>query len=136
MLGYRGRSRSELKGRLAMKGFPPKEVEAALGRLAEAGLMDDSALAGSLVRTAREVKFLGAAGAMRLLLQRGIQRVEAEAAVEGYEEAEGAQRLVQRKLQRWQGITPLQARKRLYSLLRRRGFSAGTIGRVLKKTDF
>ncbi len=131
LLGYRGRSESELSERLRLKGFSDDEVRAALERLKDGGYVDDGALARSLRTRAEEVKLLGSYGARMYLRRMGIPREVAEEALEGYDEALSAKRLVQSRQRAVRGLPASVARRRLAGCLSRRGYSAETVRKAL-----
>ena len=129
LLGYRGRSRAELEERLSRKCFDPAETASALQKLERLGYIDDSALAAVLARQARETRKLGKRGALSFLLGRGIPAGVALAALEGYDEFEGAERLARKKLGAMER-EGTAARRRLYAALARRGYSGETIRKI------
>lgn len=49
LLAIRPHFRAELQGKLAKRGFPPEEIEAALDRLTQEGYLDDKAAAAGFV---------------------------------------------------------------------------------------
>ncbi|GAB4390409.1 MAG: hypothetical protein Kow0025_22220 [Thermodesulfovibrionales bacterium] len=132
LLGYRGRSEVELAERLRKKGFGPAAVSGAMERLRRHGYIDDSALAMTLRRTAEDVKLLGSSGARQYLMKMGIPRETAEDALSGYDEVESAARLLRRKSPSLRGLTDEAARRRLYGMLRRRGYGSATIRKTLE----
>jgi regulatory protein len=135
LLGYRGRSESELSKRLRRKGFSPRVVEKTRGRLKECGYLDDWALARSLRRKAEEVKLLGRRGAAMYLREMGIPKDVAEAALEDYDELASAVRLVENRRRKVEGLPAAVARRRLGDQLRRRGHSASTARKALEALD-
>ncbi len=69
MLARRSLSAGEIGSRLAAKGFTQEQAAAAVGRLAELGLVDDRSLCLQLARAYRDVRRYGSrkiAGALRL----------------------------------------------------------------------
>lgn len=132
LLGYRGRSESELSKRLRQKGFAPRVVEKTLGRLREGGYLDDGALARSLRRRAEDVKLLGRRGASMYLRAMGIPKDVAEDTLEDYDELASAVRLVENRRRKVDGLPPAVARRRLGDQLRRRGHSASTARKALE----
>ncbi|MDA8388657.1 MAG: regulatory protein RecX [Nitrospiraceae bacterium] len=130
LLGYRGRSRAELEERLSRKGFDPAAAAAALQKLERLGYIDDSALAAALSRQARQNRKLGRKGAFLYLLGRGIPEELALAALAGYDEFEGAEKVARKKLDAMKREGPATVRRRLYGALARRGYSAETIRKV------
>jgi regulatory protein len=132
LLGYRGRSESELSRRLRLKGFDASVVARTIDRLTQGGFMDDRALARSLRRKAEEVKFLGASGAKMYLLQMGIPKEIAKDALEGYDELSSATRLIESRRRVTEGLPAKVVRRRLSDQLRRRGHSAWTARKALE----
>ena len=132
LLGYRGRSGSELRQRLRLKGFTAAAVDEALERLGQGGYLDDNALAISLRRKAEEVKFLGSRGAKMYLMKMGIPREIAEEALQDYDELSSALRLVENRRRVAEGLPPGVARRRLSDYLRRRGHSAWTARKAIE----
>lgn len=132
LLGYRARSRKELADRLSKKGYPGEQTEEALRRLSLMGYLDDKALASSLSRQARETKSLGLRGAREYLNRMGVPREFARTALEDYDEAPGAAKVISKKSRSMEGVRPEVKRRRLYGALSRKGFSAETIRKALK----
>lgn len=138
MLAFRARARTELRRALVRKGEPPEHVEAALDRLAAAGLLDDAAFARQFTRTRS-----AAAGASRRRIQqelnrRGVAREVTDGAIaEVYEEEEidegdVAVRVARRKLRSLTGLEPAVRNRRLYAFLARRGYDASDIRRAIE----
>jgi regulatory protein len=132
LLGYRQRSERELSERLRKKGFGKKTVEEVLVRLRELGYVDDGEFARTLRRKAEGEKLLGAAGARRYLRRMGIPADTAGEALEGYDEAEAAGRLVRKKLGSMRGVPETARKRRLAGYLKRRGYSTRTVLRALR----
>ncbi len=131
LLGYRGRSESELSERLRLKGFSQKAIEETLERLKDGGYIDDGALARSLRTRAEEVKLLGSFGARMYLRRMGIPKDMADETLQGYDESLSAWRLVESRLRAVQGLPASVARRRLAGYLSRRGHSAETVRKAL-----
>ncbi len=132
LLGYRQRSRRELRQRLRQKGFTDKETRQAIEKLLEYGHVDDAATARSLRDQAERVKLLGRSGARMFLRQRGIDSEDTEQALEGYDEKSTALKLLERKRGALAGLPRHVARRRLAGYLGRRGYSGESLGRMLK----
>lgn len=135
LLSYRGRSERELADRLLARGFTARAAGAAVERARALGYVDDGALAKSLRRSAEEVKLLGASGAARYLRRMGLSGAAAEEALRGYDEAESARKLLQRKSRSLRGPDEASRKRRLAGMLRRRGHSAETVRKALKSFD-
>jgi regulatory protein len=134
LLGYRQRSESELKERLAQKGFSPEDAVSALSLLKEQGYVDDSATARALRDHAERVKLLGRTGARMFMRKRGIRGEVAEEALEDYDEEAAALKLLERKSRSLEGRPGHVVRRRLAGYLGRRGYSSEVARRLLKKT--
>jgi len=135
LLSYRGRSEKELKERLAKKGFSKTVASSTIQDLKHLGLIDDRSLAETLKREALSTKLLSQEGAKKLLLHRGIPH-EIIKQVLDYDETvdiSNARRLVNKKLKTLRNYSSWHVKRRLYSLLSRRGYSSDTIQKVLKE---
>jgi regulatory protein len=140
MLEARARGADELKRLLLRKGEPLADVDAALQRLTQAGLVDDANYARQLART----KALGAGMSRRRIQQeltrRGVARdvsSEAIAAVfdeEGVDESGAIERVARKKLRTLSKLDLPTQKRRLYAFLARRGYDGDDISRVLRKT--
>lgn len=155
LLSYRSRSSAELLEKMALKGFTGQQADEALQKLERLGYINDSALAESLARLARETRGLGRRGAMGYLLKRGISASLADEALAGYDESEGAMRMALKKLRTMERAGPETPggnhgtagspgtlrrsretlKSRLYGALARRGFSPRTIKQVFLKIE-
>lgn len=133
LLSYRQRSERELETRLRKKGFGKGAVCEAIGSLKSGGYLDDLRYAMDLRRTAEDVKFLGAYGARRFLIERGIQAGTAEEALAGYDERAVAARLMEKKLVSMKALSRPARRRRLSGYMQRRGYSAETAARILRE---
>lgn len=138
MLEVRARAVTELRRRLIQKGEPPEDVDAAIERLCEAGLLDDANFARQLTRS----KALGGGHSRRRIQQelakRGVARdVSDEAIAEVFEdeevdEAASIERVARKKLRSLGSVDAPTRKRRLYGFLARRGFDADDIQRVLR----
>ena len=96
-LGMRAHSRAELRRKLERKGFEAGEVDAAMGRLAELGYLDDDAFARALVR--RRSGSRGPSALAAELAAKGVGRSGVAAALAGLDvesQLEAATRLAER----------------------------------------
>ncbi len=138
LLSYRGRSEKELEERLMKKGLTKPVTSSAIKYLKEIGLIDDMSLAESLKREALTAKLLSQKGAKRYIVSRGIARELADAVFfhEADTDIDNAGRLVDKKLRSLSNHTSEVAKRRLYNLLARRGYSSETIMKVFKDKNF
>lgn len=128
LLARRTHFRREIEVKLAQRGYPPAEIEEALGRLAERRYLDDAEAARQYVagRLAR-----GGYGRARLLAElgaRGVDRAVAAAVLDGLlpeDDVEAAREEARRHPGKDSGA--------LARRLERRGFSASSIATVLRE---
>jgi regulatory protein len=137
MLAFRARSSAELARSLVRKGEPREQVEAAIGRLQEQGLLDDAAFAQSFTRA----KVLGAQQSRRRVQQdlarRGVAREVTDAAIatvfdeEQVDQREIVELAARKKLRTLKQVDPVVRRRRLYAFLARRGYDSEDIRRAM-----
>ncbi len=135
-LAVRAHTRVELERALAGRHVPAEAAAIVLDRLADVGLIDDSAFAEEWVTTRQRRRRLSASALRRELTARGISREETEAALAGVDdEAEfaAATELAQRKARSMQGLDREVRYRRLAGALARRGFGSGLSARVLER---
>ncbi len=126
-LTRRGLSRRELGEVLLSRELDPCIVEAELDRLEGVGLLDDAALAETIVRTQSERKGLGRAALLAELRRRGIELDLIEEALDQVDEGdeqERAYRLAARRAGQLQSLDHEAAVRRLSGYLQRRGYSS------------
>ncbi len=128
LLGRRAHSRTELRRKLVRRGHPAGDIEAALGRLAELGYLDDLSFAAGLVRRRGQVR--GPLALSAELAARGVDRAQADAAVAEFDPASqlaSATRLAERLY----AGRPISGYRdmldRVGSRLVRRGFSPAVV---------
>jgi len=139
MLEARARGADELKRLLLRKGEPATEVDAALERLAQAGLLDDASYARQLART----KALGAGQSGRRIQQeltrRGVAREVSSQAIaevfeeEGVDEMAAMERVARKKLRTLAKLDLPTQKRRLYAFLARRGYDSDDISAALRR---
>ena len=124
LLARRSHSQWELRRKLRQKGHAPEAIEAAMGRLAELGYLNDQAFASELVR--RRGSLRGPRALSAELAARGVDRAQADAAVAEFDaesQLDAATRLVERLYARTPGIGYRQMLDSIGTKLLRRGFS-------------
>ncbi|HEY3294651.1 MAG TPA: regulatory protein RecX [bacterium] len=136
LLSVRSYSEKRLREKLAGRQFTPEEIDSAVKRLRDERLLDDRNFAEEFVRTRLLLRPRTGAALLRDLLQRGIskhlaQEVIAEMAPKDQDEAL-ARELLRRKASLYAGLDDQTRRRRIMSMLARRGFSYDTIDKVLK----
>lgn len=134
LLSTRARSRSEIRARLAMRGMDPETVEAELGRLVRAGLVDDVEFARAWVAR-RQISAPRGRRMLRYeLLGRGIDPEEADRVTATIDDREAALDAARRKSRSWKRSDFNDFSARLGSFLQRRGFSFDVSAEVVRVT--
>jgi regulatory protein len=138
MLEARARGCDELRRRLLSKGEPEADVDAAILRLTESGLLDDANYARQMARS----KAIGSGQSKRRIQQdlsrRGVNREVATEAIaqvfeeEGVDDATTIERVARKKLRSLSGLDAPTQKRRLYGFLARRGYDGDDIARVLR----
>ncbi|GAA4181230.1 regulatory protein RecX [Gryllotalpicola koreensis] len=130
-LARRGMSRWELEQVLRKREVDEAAAEAELDRLESVGLLDDEALAVSLVYAARARKGQGRQAIERELRRRHIDDDAIAAALEDYDEEDELDRAIEVALKRvgqLRDVDDQTAERRLYGYLQRRGYSGEAVG--------
>lgn len=136
LLTGQARSRSELSDALRRRGIPPDVAERVLGRFAEVGLVDDEAYAQAFVASKHRDRGLGRAALRTELRRKGIDGASADRALEAVDtdaERRRAAELVAKKLDAAMFAGLPAARRRLLSMLARRGYSASLAATVVNE---
>jgi len=137
MLALRARSARELRRQLVRKGEPADQVDAAVGRLLAAGLLDDGAFARQFARS----KAVGAGMSRRRIQQeltrRGVARETGDDAIadvfaeEALDEGAVVEHAARKKLRSLANLDAETRRRRLYAYLARRGYDLDDIRRAI-----
>jgi regulatory protein len=137
LLARRELSVEGVRARLQDRGFPEKEIEAALEQLIERGALDDNRVAHAYAQTAATVKGRGRLRVMRELLQMGIHSdVAAQALGEVYGELDERGLIAQALQKKLRGRTKLTDQAeyaRIYQYLMRQGFSPAGVTAALRR---
>jgi regulatory protein len=129
-LARRGMSRWELEQVLRKREVDDDTAEAELDRLESVGLLDDEALAVSLVYAARARKGQGRQAIERELRRRHIDDDVIATALEDYDQEEELDRAIEVALKRvaqLHDVDDQTAERRLYRYLQRRGYSGEAV---------
>jgi regulatory protein len=129
-LARRGMSRWELEQVLRKREVDDDTAEAELDRLESVGLLDDEALAVSLVYAARARKGQGRQAIERELRRRHIDDDVIATALEDYDPEEELDRAIEVALKRvaqLHDVDDQTAERRLYGYLQRRGYSGEAV---------
>ncbi|PJJ72510.1 regulatory protein [Diaminobutyricimonas aerilata] len=129
-LTRRGQSTHELRRALTAKGLPTEIVDEELERLTRVGLLDDDALAETLVRTLSERKGLGRRALAAELGRRGLPTPSIESALavlDDDSEREAAVDLARTRARQFHGLDREVAVRRLTGYLMRKGYSGDVL---------
>lgn len=133
-LGYRARSRVELRRRLQQKGYDVELIEETLVALDRNGLINDAEFSQSWVRARTGSKPMGPNRLAAELRQKGIDRAvidEALLAVDQEKEMDLALAVGRRKIEQLRDEDFRTARRKLGAILMRRGFTSEVCVKVL-----
>ena len=128
LLAVRARTRAELSGQLARRGYPDEVAQAVLSRLADVGLIDDEDFAEQWVQSRQRNAGKGKRALAAELRTKGVDDEVIAAALGGIDagaERVRAEQLVERKLRREVLAEGDDAKvmRRLVGMLARRGYS-------------
>ena len=136
LLSYRARTTTELRQRLARKGFSPDVVSRTLQRLAELKMVDDAGYARQFVQDRVSIGHKGKWRVRGELIKRGVAREHIEEALAAApDETAAAREVAEKYLSRNKRLEPAVLKRRLYAFLARRGFSPDTIRHVTDLDD-
>lgn len=134
LLGYRARTRSELRFRLARKGFDAALVEETLETLERSGLVDDEEFTRSWIEARTGSRPMGPARIAAELRQKGVDRELVEEGLQALDRdriLDLALTVGRQKAEQLRGEDLRAARRKLGNTLLRRGFSWDICARVL-----
>lgn len=134
-LGYRARSREEVRRRLARKGYEEEVIDLVIDRLSQGGLIDDSQFTEAWVRARTTGRAMGPRRIAWELRRKGVDAETIRGAVERIDEAAelGLALMVGRQKAESMRGEPMQvARRKIAAALQRRGFSWEVTARVLE----
>jgi regulatory protein len=133
-LAVSARSRGELESALSRRKVPADAASRVLGRLQEAGLVDDQQFAKDWVESRQARRHLSRSTLRRELQTKGLAREEIDLALESVgreEELRAAGTLAAKKLSTMAAQPREVQRRRIAGALGRRGFNSDIVGRVL-----
>ena len=126
LLTARARTRAELQGQLAKRGYPDDVGDRVLDRLAKVGLVDDADFAEQWVRSRRANAGKGKRALAAELRTKGVDNDVITATLAGIDagaERQRAEQLVRDKLRRERlGDDDTKVMRRLVGMLARRGY--------------
>jgi len=137
LLTVRARTRAELEGQLAKRGYPDDVSNRVLDRLTDVGLVDDADFAEQWVQSRRTNAGKGKRALAAELRTKGVDNDVITAALAGIDadaERQRAEQLVRDKLRREKLVDDDDAKvvRRLVGMLARRGYSQSMAFDVVK----
>jgi regulatory protein len=137
LLGVKGRSARDLGRALRQRGATPGEVQSALQRLQELGLLDDSAFARGTAQARAGARGSSRRRVEQLLVRKGVNPALAKAAAAeafvGVDEREAAREVAARRLKSLASLDGTTQRRRLYAWLARRGYPPAIVSAVVRE---
>lgn len=134
LLSYRARSEKEIRDRLKQAGFEENVVDVAIGKLYALNYINDQDFAKKLIASRKVERPVGRRALNWELRRKGISEDTVEEALSGLDEgweAETALQAARSRIGRYEGLEPVEARRKLAGFLQRRGFAWDTITNVL-----
>lgn len=134
LLGFRARTKKELRERLVGKKYEPDNIDDVLAKLTKINLVNDQKFAENYVRDKLSISRRGPRRIYFELIRRGVAKDianHATKAIQKDEEIKTAQDLLQSRQRQWAKLDPLARKRRAVGLLSRRGFSPQTIHRLI-----
>lgn len=132
-LGFRPRSESEIRQRLAKHGFEDKTIDFTIARLKDYGYVNDSDFARFWVENRETFSPRSKRMAKFELKRKGLEAEIIEQAVSEINEKESAYRAAQKRADRLAALDYQDFRRRLGQYLGRRGFGYGIISEIVEK---
>lgn len=134
LLTYRPYSRYEVEQKLRKKEYAEEVIAISLDDLERVGLINDLEFANAWIYSRMRHRPRGRWLLERELRQKGVSDKNIAKAMsdfdEEYDEFQIAHRLAEKRMRRYQQIDPMKARRRVFSFLKRRGFSYEVIRSV------
>jgi SOS response regulatory protein OraA/RecX len=134
-LARRGVGAEEMASYLVGRGFDEGDVELECERLLGVGLLDDLALAQTLVRTLRERKGLGRSFIAAELRRRRLDPDAIEEALDELDddELERAIAIAENRARQLRSLDPATAKRRLGAFLMRKGYSGSVVSTAVAR---
>jgi regulatory protein len=137
LLAQRSYTAKGLREKLLKKEFSPEEVDAALSRFMESGLIDDRNFAQNFARARLTGTSASPRRVRQLLVQKGIASSIADDAIATIVEDEQIdvdavlERVARRKLDSLKDEDPLKIRQKLFGFLARRGYDLDAVKKIV-----
>jgi regulatory protein len=134
LLSYRSRSSKEMREKLRTKGFETEDIDSVMEFLEKSGLINDAELASELLSYSARSKPLGKNGIRMLMFKRGIDKPFIDETLSAHTremEEKAAMEFAERRSRVLNNYPAKVARRRLWAMLQRRGFSADVIRKAV-----
>lgn len=135
-LARRGMSSREMHDYLLGREFDPTEVDDELRRLERVSLLDDLALAETLIRTLQARKGLGRSALTAELRRRKIDQIAVESALtvlDDDDELDRATAIAIKRAGQLRSLDATTAKRRLGDFLMRRGYSGSVVSKAVQQ---
>jgi regulatory protein len=135
-LARRGMSSREMHDYLVGREFDSSEVDVEIERLEKVALLDDHALAETLIRTLQARKGLGRSALTAELRRRNLDPLAIEAALSALEdddELERAMAIAVKRAGQLRSLDATTAKRRLGDFLMRRGYSGSVVSKAVQE---
>ena len=132
-IGYRPRSILEVRNRLIKYGIESEMIEKVISRLQEENVLNDTDFALLWVENRRTFRPRGKLLLRKELLAKGINDSDIEIALSKVEESADARQLAYSKLSKYDGLSLDSLRKKIWSLLSRRGFDYSVVNDLVRE---
>jgi len=137
MLGRRELSEAQVRQRLARKGHPPDEIDAAVDRLRQERAIDDARVAEAIAHTETTVRRRGKLRVRRQIEQAGIAPATARHAIDevfgGIDDEALLEEALARRLKGRDRLTDEAEFRRLFRYLVGQGFEPDRVMAILKR---
>ncbi len=128
LLTHSARSSAQLREGLVSRDVPPEVADAVIERYVEVGLLDDAALAATLVRTRQAERGQARRAIREELRRKGFSEEHAGAALDQIDDEDERERASELAARRWHQLAsqPVEVRtRRVVAMLGRKGYSSG-----------
>ena len=123
-----------MREKLRTKGFETEDIDAVMEFLEKSGLINDAELASELLSYSARSKPLGKNGIRMLMFKRGIDKPLIDETLSAHTaemEEKAAMEFAERRSRVFNNYPAKVARRRLWAMLQRRGFSADVIRKAV-----
>lgn len=136
-LSFRRRTEKQVRDKLKKKEFDDRTTDATIDKLKEFDLINDLEFAASWVRDRLSFKPRGKKLLKQELWRKGIRKEIIEQVTEELcqDEDKSASQLLEKIKKRYKNLEPQVAKRRMYALLLRRGFSYETTKKALSQLN-